>query len=225
MNIEQSLTQRSCTQMQADILYNVLSPDTKLTIQYLKQRYDMGGTPIREALNQLVVMGLVNAVPLKGFWVAPMSSAQLQDIYSNRILIEGHMIALLLTQSDDDWELTSVANAHRMKKLLRSQSPLDLILWMQVSQEWFDGMLSAVASPWLQQARVNLSLHAQRYQYTYLQSSTNRLDVLKAENASAQSLLTSLTDRDTSSAKSSHEAYLQNMMELMMPFYQQREKI
>ena len=50
-----------------DILNGSLEPGLKLRLQALKKQYDVGNSPLREALNRLSVNGLVVREENKGF--------------------------------------------------------------------------------------------------------------------------------------------------------------
>jgi len=62
-----------------DILIGRLQPGEKLRIDTLRQRYTVGGSPIREALNRLSSEGLVLQHDQRGFGVLPASIEDLVD--------------------------------------------------------------------------------------------------------------------------------------------------
>ncbi|MCD6074021.1 MAG: hypothetical protein K0Q70_904, partial [Rhodospirillales bacterium] len=66
--------------LRQDVLNGVLRPNEKLRIESLRQRYDVGASPVREALNRLVSEGLVLLEDQKGFRVAPVSREELHEI-------------------------------------------------------------------------------------------------------------------------------------------------
>lgn len=55
----------------------------------LSQKYGVSRTPVREALRQLELEGLVQLVPNKGATVIGVSQKDIEDIYAVRIRIEG----------------------------------------------------------------------------------------------------------------------------------------
>ena len=63
-----------------DIISGDHRPNAQLKIQELSQKYDIGSTPIREALNKLAQTGFVIEKPLQGFFVTPISADQIKDI-------------------------------------------------------------------------------------------------------------------------------------------------
>ena len=62
-------------QLRADILAVRLQPDAELPLKILSYRYDVGLTPLREALTLLSGVGLV-VHDRRGFRVAPVSRAE-----------------------------------------------------------------------------------------------------------------------------------------------------
>ena len=64
-----------------DILQGLFLPGEKLQIKTLKERYNVGTSPLREALSQLIVKDLVISENQKGFYVSEISINDLTDIY------------------------------------------------------------------------------------------------------------------------------------------------
>ncbi|MCZ6586034.1 MAG: GntR family transcriptional regulator, partial [Gammaproteobacteria bacterium] len=60
-----------------DILNGRLEPGRRLRIKALKERYDVGHSPLREALNRLTASGLIDQVDGKGFQVSITSADEL----------------------------------------------------------------------------------------------------------------------------------------------------
>ena len=79
--------------MRNDILSGELPPGEKLRVEYLRTRYGVGASPIREALNRLSVDGVVMRVDQKGFRVAEVSVAELDELIKTRCWLEETAIA------------------------------------------------------------------------------------------------------------------------------------
>ena len=136
----QSLTEWVLMQLRADIVCGFFAPSSKLNIESLKKRYEVGGTPIREALNQLLPQGLVAALPLKGFRVTALSLSAAQDLYAARAYLEQEMIRLALSASSDDWEAQGVAILHRIKRGVQKDSFIaapDIAHWLTLSGDFW----------------------------------------------------------------------------------------
>lgn len=159
-----------------DILMGKFKPNEKLNIEYLKRHYDIGLTPIREALNRLISLGFVEFIGLKGFKVAPMSKEDLQDIYSVRQLIETNALKKAIEKGDETWEGAILASYHRLYKLEQNKAFLskpNISEWMQRYQDFHFTLLSACQSPWLLKIDKLLFEQSERYRF---------LRMIKAEN-------------------------------------------
>jgi DNA-binding GntR family transcriptional regulator len=71
-----------------DILSGALPPDEKLRTEALRDRYGVGNSPLREALNRLSADGLVTREDQKGFRVATVSRADLEELVKTRCWLE-----------------------------------------------------------------------------------------------------------------------------------------
>ncbi|MEX1252590.1 MAG: GntR family transcriptional regulator, partial [Hyphomonas sp.] len=78
--------------LRADILFAVLKPNDKLTLEPISRRYGASVPTIREVLNRLVSESLVVAEGQKGFRVAPVSIKGLKEIAHARLLLEAEAL-------------------------------------------------------------------------------------------------------------------------------------
>jgi DNA-binding GntR family transcriptional regulator len=65
-----------------------IPPGARLTEAGLMRRLGLGKTPIREALVRLVHEGLVRAIPRHGYEVAPITLADVEDLFRLRRVLE-----------------------------------------------------------------------------------------------------------------------------------------
>src|SRR6188508_1422076 len=82
--IEPTLGAAVFRQIRADIISCHLKPNEKLRVEALRERYGVGGSPIREALMRLETEGLVELEQNKGFRVSSVSREQLDDLTATR---------------------------------------------------------------------------------------------------------------------------------------------
>ncbi len=83
-----SLTEEAFAVLKHEILTLKLAPGRKLALTELKARFDTGAAPIREALSRLSGEGLVQAESQRGFWVAPVSIDDLEQLGTLRSMLE-----------------------------------------------------------------------------------------------------------------------------------------
>ncbi|MBQ1401485.1 MAG: GntR family transcriptional regulator, partial [Firmicutes bacterium] len=74
--------------LQRDILMGKLKEGEKLTEQRLCDEYSVSRTPVREALRQLEINGLVENIPNRGSFVVGMSERDIRDIFDLRMVNE-----------------------------------------------------------------------------------------------------------------------------------------
>ena len=75
--------------LQEEIIYGRLAPSARLTEEEVAKRYGVSRSPVREALRLLERDGLVLKAARRGIWVAPLSVADFDEVYSCRVALEG----------------------------------------------------------------------------------------------------------------------------------------
>ena len=104
-----TLTDYVYGQLREDIIQGKLAPDSKLKIEHLRNAYDVGATPLREALSRLSSDGFVITEGQRGFRVTPISPEDLEDVTDLRITLELQALRKSLLSGGDDWESRVVA--------------------------------------------------------------------------------------------------------------------
>jgi len=161
-------------QIKKDIIFGVLTPNTKLKLEKMKTRYSASVSTMRETLSRLASEGFVIAEEQRGFFVAPVSKEDLVEIADLRILLECTALKSSLELGDTEWEASLVAAYHKLHvtelKILDGDHT-NTEIWKRYDSEFHQAMISACNSANL------LSLHSVifdkylRYQVSVL---TNR---------------------------------------------------
>jgi DNA-binding GntR family transcriptional regulator len=86
-------TERSAAKSAYDELYREvvecrLAPGERLTESSVAERLGLGKTPVREALRQLMLQGLVLVTPRHGYFVAPITIRDVDELFQLRRIIE-----------------------------------------------------------------------------------------------------------------------------------------
>lgn len=84
-----SLGQRVFHRIREDILSGKYDKDEELKEKNIGQELGVSRTPVREALRQLELEGLVTIIPNKGAYVVGFSAEDIHDIYEIRSVLEG----------------------------------------------------------------------------------------------------------------------------------------
>tara|TARA_R110000751_G_scaffold3845_6_gene17923 strand:- start:2317 stop:3012 length:696 start_codon:yes stop_codon:yes gene_type:complete len=119
----------------------------KLAINALKERYQVGLSPLREALNKLAAYGLLIQENQRGFRVPKLSREELDDIAHMRLEMEGMALERAIANGDALWEADLLAAAHRLK---RADITLDKgEEWEHLHTQFHRTLVAPCGSVWL----------------------------------------------------------------------------
>ena len=137
--------------LREDILAGGFRPGDKLRLHDLRERYNVGFSPLREALMHLASDGLVVVEHQKGFRVAPVSLDDLWDVTRTRRLIEDQLLPEAVRLGDDAWEGEIVAAFHRLEKLPSTDPATGLVTseWARRHHAFHYAIVAAAESRWL----------------------------------------------------------------------------
>lgn len=88
-HVEHSLRGRVFERLREDILSGVYKEKEELREVSIGEELGVSRTPVREALRQLELEGLVKIIPNKGAYVTGITQADVRDIYRIRSVLEG----------------------------------------------------------------------------------------------------------------------------------------
>ena len=86
---DHSLRGKVFQKVREDILSGVYKEHEELRETVLSKKLGVSRTPVREALRQLELEGLVTMIPNKGAYVTGISPKDVYDIYRIRSVLEG----------------------------------------------------------------------------------------------------------------------------------------
>ncbi|WP_142850251.1 FCD domain-containing protein [Telmatospirillum sp. J64-1] len=116
---DKTIASEAFNRMKRDIITGALEPNMKLRLDDLQERYQVGVTPLREALSRLVAERLVYTEGQRGFWVSPISLTDLADVMRMRQMIEAAALRQAIERGDDRWEADLVGAFHHLAKYHR----------------------------------------------------------------------------------------------------------
>jgi DNA-binding GntR family transcriptional regulator len=114
---KETLIEVAIGRLSEDIVSGDLPPDHKLQIADLKARYQIGASPLREALAKLSSIGFVVFDSRRGFRVAAMSQEDLADLTRLRKLVELAALRDSIETGDDEWDVGVIAATARLQRL------------------------------------------------------------------------------------------------------------
>ncbi len=198
-----NLTANAYTAIKKDILGGRYVPGEKLVLAKLRENYDMGASPIREALSQLLTEDLVKSENQRGFRVSPVSIEDLRDIYEARAHLEALLVGIAIEKGDDHWEAGIVAAAHRLFKYDRIDHLEDLSIhdWEERHHDFHDAIVNGSKARVLLETRHSLYEKAARYRNLWLQENTREEAAFDANLSEHKTIMDAVLDRDADLAK------------------------
>jgi GntR family transcriptional regulator, carbon starvation induced regulator len=178
--VAKTIADHTYQQLRRDIVSGSLAPGTKLRMDMLTERYEVGMSPLREALMRLTGDALVYTEGQRGFWVSEISLDEMEDTMRTRVLIESEALERSIVHGGPDWEERVQGSYERLSQLeLELPKGTDAILaqWERANEEFHDALVSACNSAWLVRMRTMLHQHAERYRRISLANTMAGRDV------------------------------------------------
>ncbi|TPK90203.1 GntR family transcriptional regulator [Mesorhizobium sp. B2-4-17] len=153
-------------QLRDDLLAGNLETESKLRVEWVVSKYGAGASPVREALNRLASEGLLGRHDQRGFFIMPISAAELEELTRTRCWLEERALRESIAHRTTEWEEQLVLALHRLGRASRL-SPQDLSSldpdWEKLHRTFHRVLISACRSHWLVSFCDQLSDHAYRY--------------------------------------------------------------
>ncbi len=213
-----TLTEETLWRLRRDIISGTLPAGGKIKSDDIKHRYNVGTSPIREALFQLVTDGLVTADGQRGFRVAELRETDLLDIADWRARLESEALRRSIEAATLDWEAHAIAAFHRMKRFesdsrFRDMSEREAAdTWEEYHREFHFALYSTCGSPWLLRFCELLIQHGERYRRAYIAYPR----VAKAITQEHEALLEAALARDTERAVDILEKHIRHAANLAL---------
>ena len=119
MPTESTHTTAVYERLRRDIISGNLPADAKLKTRELAARFDVGLSPVREALSRLLSEGWVRQADRRGFSVVPATVDVLWDLHRARCLLNEVGLRESIAYGGVDWEEGVLLAYHRMSRQSR----------------------------------------------------------------------------------------------------------
>lgn len=171
-----TLARQTSLRLRRDIIRGVFKPGEKLTSARLSKAYDVGASPMREALFQVTSEGLIRWEEHKGFIVSPLTLGEMRDVSSLRLQLEIFAVRQTLAQGQglEPWEAALLSAEYRLKKAEEAITQAGQAGGAEVVDEWESlhrdfhrTLCSRAGSPWLLHFFDSLYDHLERYRRAY----------------------------------------------------------
>jgi GntR family carbon starvation induced transcriptional regulator len=192
---KETLTEVAIQRLTADIVDGVLVPEQKLLMADLKQAYGMGASPLREALARLSSLGFVVFDSRRGFRVAPISKADLEDITLARQVLETTALRRAIEMAGDEWEVGIVAAYARLQRVVaRCIESGDASELETTHKQFHTALVAGCQSPRLLELHRVFHDQASRYRQVMLEQTHDFGDFLKSHELLASAVLARKAD-------------------------------
>ena len=157
-----------------DILWGRLPPGAPLKNDDLRTRYDIGVSPLREALTRLTSERLVYSVGQKGFRATELAIDDVPDTQWTRVLIERKALNQSIKNGDLVWEMAVVSAFHGLSRNpAPTQEEGTIERWAHHHRQFHMTLLSACGSKWQMKFAGLLFDQAERHRIMRVRINTN----------------------------------------------------
>ena len=210
----QTVGEKTYRRIRADIVFGRLPPGERLTLDRMRDAYEVGVSTLREMLSRLSSEGLIVAEGSRGFQVTPISAANLREVAAMRCLLESHALRLSFEAGDMDWEGGVVAAHHKLasmeRRMAAGERSATAETWKHYDREFHRALIAACGS------QVLLETHAQiydRYLRYQMVAAVYRGDVAAIEH---RRLLDAALKRDWKAAQATLEKHVRDCVAHMI---------
>ena len=158
-----TLTERAYLALRQDIICGKLAPGERLRVEHLKDVYQVGAGTLREALSILLSDALVTAEGQRGFRVAAISLADLEDVTNTRVMLETEALRQSIRNGDAQWEAQLTQCYELLSQAEGAPDSAQSELWEQRNQAFHEALIARHASSWNKYFLGILYRHSERY--------------------------------------------------------------
>lgn len=194
-----------------DIISCELKPGEKLRFESLRDRYSVSFSTLREALSRLEAAGLVVSEEQRGYIVAPVSIADLEDLTDMRVLIEREALRRSIEAGDDEWEAGVLSTYYRMDRMQNRLGEKYYLSeeWAAAHGQFHLSLVKACRSPAMLQIRQTLFERAHRYR----RMSSQFRPKWRPKDVEHKMIMDATLDRDTEKALTLIERHIRETTE------------
>ena len=179
--------------LRADILEGAILPGEKLRIDALRERYQVGASPLREALNRLSALHLVEQVEQLVFRVTVMTADDLQELARTRCWVSEIAVREAIVHGDAAWEEEIVLAHHRLRRY-HEQVDGPNRKWELLHRRFHAALIAACPSRWIREFHETLFDLSDRVRHLSISTRMNR--GLRDETAEHQAIMDAVVSRD-----------------------------
>lgn len=198
--------------LEEQIIFGDLPPGSRLTEEEVVRRFNVSRSPVREALRTLEQEGLVARESRRGVWVGPLTLADLDEVYTCRLAMEG-LAMELAAQNRNAADLIAIRAS--LEKLKSMHEGKDIKGFFQANVTLSSQIHSASANVTL--ARLLRSIGKQSLRYRYFAYS-NAPEMMKASIEGHEEIVVAMEKRSARHARTLLEDMIQRSWDVIRAF-------
>ncbi|MCL9773446.1 GntR family transcriptional regulator [Vibrio methylphosphonaticus] len=211
-----TLTDKVAKDICQDILSGELKPNQKLVVAELKEKYNVGASPIREALIQLSWIKYVKLEPQKGCWVAPISKTELYDLHESLNVVASVLLEKSIQQGNENWELNILTEFHKLSRFKFQGDSFNWKEWEERQEAFYLALFSGCFSKNMQEFLHDVIRQIKRYRQVSLSRYPKGFDeIFRIEEHEKIMKLT--LDKDLDAAKLQLSTFIGAMIKEIEP--------
>jgi DNA-binding GntR family transcriptional regulator len=203
MEDQYSLRGKIYNSIRENILSGKYAPGESLIEKRLAEELNVSRTPIREAIRQLELEGLVESIPNKGATVKGISNKDMEDIYQIRMVLEGLAAKWAIEQITDE-EIKRLSESYELMEFYTSKADIDAI--SRLNTEFHDIIYAATKSVVLQHILKDFQIYVKWARHESLSSLGRKETALKEHLA----ILKAFKDRNSKDAEKFLTLHVEN---------------
>jgi DNA-binding GntR family transcriptional regulator len=161
--VPRTLVERAYLSLRHDVVCGKLAPGERLRVEHLKDQYEVGAGTLREALSLLVSDALVTSEGQRGFRVAPISLADLEDVTNTRVMLETDALRQSIRHGDAQWEAALVQSYDLLAATERDLAESGSARWERRNKAFHEALIAGFNSNWSKYFLAMLYRHGERY--------------------------------------------------------------
>lgn len=207
-----SLGNRTFLILRDKILNEEYTKGQKLNEVTLARELEISRTPIREALKQLELEGLVRSIPNKGVYVIGFSARDIDDMFEIRLALEGLAIEFAIDRMDEE-HLNKIKEIFELMEFYTMKDDQKKIALLNI--EYHDAIYQATRSQYFAQLLKDINYYVSVTSRHSI-SQPERLDTALEEH---KAIFDAIIAKDKKSAREMIKRHIRSTQMLVKQFY------
>ena len=189
-----------------------IEPGAVLVERELMVEFDIGRTPLREAMQRLAIERLINHQPNRGMFVSEISAASVQQIYEFRAMVDAQA-AGLAAQRATATQIEELRRLHLV--LVKATDEADIDRYVEADRQFYRVLGEAAHNAWLADSLPRIfNLHLRLWFFISRRiGSWER--IARAHEVMTRDVVAALSWRDVAQAQQAMQTYVTGRLEDM----------